>query len=176
MSSVRQGGGAAASAVEDEIDIEAAAVDASFDEFELFVAGIVAVVGKRGTGGTADGLDGEFGVGRVSRIVDGLLHGDFSFSEYVIYLKQRHKKGCWQMGSDYEMSYKYKLKLLFLKDILERHTDADHGLTHAELTVKLREWGISANERTLRDDLVALQEYADRMGLELTDNIKIDEG
>jgi len=80
------------------------------------------------------------------------------------------------MGSDYEMSYKYKLKLLFLKDILERYTDADHGLTHAELTVKLREWGIKANDRTLRDDLVALQEYADRMGLELTDNIRIDEG
>jgi len=80
------------------------------------------------------------------------------------------------MGSDYEMSYKYKLKLLFLKDILERYTDADHGRTHAELTVKLREWGIKANDRTLRDDLVALQEYADRMGLELTDNIRIDEG
>ena len=58
------------------------------------------------------------------------------------------------------MSYKYKLKLLFLRDILEKYTDADHGLTHAELTVKLREWGISANERTLRDDLIALQEYA----------------
>jgi len=50
-----------------------------------------------------------------------------------------HIKGCWYMGSDYEMSYKYKLKLLFLRDILEKYTDADHGLTHAELTVKLRE-------------------------------------
>ena len=46
MSSVRQGGGAAASVVEDEIDVEAAAVDARFDELELFVAGIAAVVGR----------------------------------------------------------------------------------------------------------------------------------
>ena len=80
------------------------------------------------------------------------------------------------MGSDYEMSYKYKLKLLFLRDILEKYTDADHGLTHAELTVKLREWGISANERTLRDDLIALQEYARITSGDLQDNIKYDEG
>ena len=75
----------AASAVEDKIDIEAAAVDARFDELELFVAGIAAVVGKRGMDRTADGLDGELGVG-IRGIVNGLLHGDFSFSEYVIYL------------------------------------------------------------------------------------------
>ena len=86
MSSVRQGGGAAALAVEDKINVEVAAVDARFDELELFVAGIAAVVGKRGTDRTADGLDGELGVGRVSRIVNGLLLGDFSFSENMIYL------------------------------------------------------------------------------------------
>ena len=86
MSSVRQGGGAAASAVEEKIDVEAAAVDARFDEFELFVASVAAVVGKGSAGRLADGLDADFRVVGIRGIVNGLLHGDFSFSEYVIYL------------------------------------------------------------------------------------------
>lgn len=76
------------------------------------------------------------------------------------------------MSEEGYITYSNKLKLLYLKDVLEKYTDAEHGLTHAELMAKLRACGVDVKERTLRDDLLALQDYMYGTEMELTDNIK----
>lgn len=52
-----------------------------------------------------------------------------------------------------------KLKLLYLMKILLEQTDEDHGLTIAQLAQKLEEWGVSAERKSLYDDLETLQVY-----------------
>lgn len=80
------------------------------------------------------------------------------------------------MAADENMLYQNKLKLLHLMEIFKKYTDAEHGLSHAELQAKLRERGLIVNDRTLRDDLLALHEYMVGTEMELTDNIKREEG
>lgn len=52
-----------------------------------------------------------------------------------------------------------KLKLLVLKDILMKHTDESHGLTTNELIEKLYAAGISAERKSIYDDLKMLESY-----------------
>lgn len=49
-------------------------------------------------------------------------------------------------------------RLLCLMDILLKETDASHGLTIRELTVKLDEAGFQVNRKTLYEDIKALQD------------------
>lgn len=56
-----------------------------------------------------------------------------------------------------------KMKLLYLSKILQERTDAYHGLTLSEISAALREYGISAERKSLYDDLEALKLY----GLEI---------
>lgn len=50
-----------------------------------------------------------------------------------------------------------KLKLLYLSRILEERTDHSHGLTLAEISSALREYNISAERKSLYDDIEALK-------------------
>lgn len=50
-----------------------------------------------------------------------------------------------------------KLKLHYLREILLKETDNEHGLTAAELMEKLREYGISVERRTLYNDIEMLK-------------------
>ena len=52
-----------------------------------------------------------------------------------------------------------KLKLLYLMKILLEQTDEDHGLTISQLAQKLEEWGVSAERKSLYDDLETLRVY-----------------
>ncbi len=55
-------------------------------------------------------------------------------------------------------SEKGKQKLIRLIEILIRYTDADHGLTMAEIIEKLSDYGISAERKSLYDDFMVLEE------------------
>ncbi len=50
-----------------------------------------------------------------------------------------------------------KLKLLYLARIFEERTDASHGMTLAEISGALREYDISAERKSLYDDIEALK-------------------
>ena len=52
-----------------------------------------------------------------------------------------------------------KLKLLYLKEILETQSDADHPLTAQSLIDLLAEKGIRAERKSIYSDMVCLQEY-----------------
>ena len=52
-----------------------------------------------------------------------------------------------------------KLKLLVLKDILMKHSDESHGLTINEIIEKLESYGISAERKSIYDDLRMLESY-----------------
>jgi len=52
-----------------------------------------------------------------------------------------------------------KLKLLYLRDILLTSTDEAHPLTGNQLIEKLAEYGISAERKTIYDDIEALRLY-----------------
>lgn len=52
-----------------------------------------------------------------------------------------------------------KLKLLVLKDILMSQSDEDHGLTVNEIIAKLETYGISAERKSIYDDLHMLEVY-----------------
>ncbi len=50
-----------------------------------------------------------------------------------------------------------KLKLIYLSRIFEERTDRYHGLTLSEISAALGEWGISAERKSLYDDIEALK-------------------
>ena len=52
-----------------------------------------------------------------------------------------------------------KLKLLYLMKILLENTDEDHGMTMPELIASLAGFGISAERKSLYDDIEALRLY-----------------
>ena len=51
---------------------------------------------------------------------------------------------------------KQKLKLIYLSRIFEERTDRYHGLTLSEISSALGEYGISAERKSLYDDIEAL--------------------
>lgn len=51
-----------------------------------------------------------------------------------------------------------KMKLFVLKDILERETDATHGITMARILELLSMRGIKAERKSIYDDLRAFRE------------------
>ena len=65
-----------------------------------------------------------------------------------------------------------KTKLLHLKDIFERYTDADHDITQAQVQEIMEKKHFILNTRTLHDDIEALQECLPDYGMELTNNVK----
>ncbi len=52
-----------------------------------------------------------------------------------------------------------KLKLLYLKKILEEKTDAAHPMTMAEILAALEEHGITAERKSIYDDLESLRDF-----------------
>ena len=54
-----------------------------------------------------------------------------------------------------------KLKLLVLLRFLQRRSDEDHPVTMAEMIVELARWGISAERKSLYDDLEALRAFGE---------------
>jgi len=106
----------------------------------------------------------------------GHLHCGFSFSVSVIYCRYSNARQGSYMKNESMLAFRNKLKLLYLKDVFERNTDIDHGLSHKELKELMQAIGIDINDRTLRDDITALQDYMQDVDMELTDNIKHEEG
>ncbi len=54
---------------------------------------------------------------------------------------------------------KSKLKLLYLKRILEEETDAEHGLTMPQIITRLNEYGIPAERKSVYRDFKTLREF-----------------
>lgn len=52
-----------------------------------------------------------------------------------------------------------KLKLLYLRQILEDETDADHGLTMPQLIARLEDYGVEAERKSIYRDLDTLREF-----------------
>ena len=50
-----------------------------------------------------------------------------------------------------------KLKLLYLSQILRKRTDEEHGLTVQQMIEALAEYGVSAERKSIYDDLEALR-------------------
>ena len=65
-----------------------------------------------------------------------------------------------------------KTKLLYIKEILERYTDAEHDLTQAQIQEILDKRGLAPKTRTLHDDLDSLQECLPDFSMELSNNVK----
>lgn len=65
-----------------------------------------------------------------------------------------------------------KTKLLYIKEILERYTDADHDITQVQIQEKLEKKHIDPKTRTLHDDIESLYECLPDFGMELTNNVK----
>ena len=57
-----------------------------------------------------------------------------------------------------------KLKILYLLKILTENTDEDHALTMAQLIEMLREYGVSAERKSIYDDLEALRTFGVEIG------------
>ena len=58
-----------------------------------------------------------------------------------------------------------KLKLIYLSKILTERTDRFHGLTLSEIAAALGEYGISAERKSLYDDIEALKLYGYRIAV-----------
>lgn len=56
-------------------------------------------------------------------------------------------------------SYNQKLKLLYLVKILERETDENHPLSASALIKELENYGISAERKSIYDDIAYLQDF-----------------
>lgn len=69
-------------------------------------------------------------------------------------------------------NFRNKLKLLYLKQILEKHTDSENGLSHAEIMEMMQREGLDVQPRTLRDDIQCLQDAAEDFDLRIETNIK----
>ena len=52
-----------------------------------------------------------------------------------------------------------KLKLLYLSEILQKQTDEDHALTLNQIIAELQRYGISAERKSLYDDIEALRVF-----------------
>lgn len=62
-----------------------------------------------------------------------------------------------------------KLKLLYLYDILKKETDEDHGITMAEIIKKLEALNVTAERKSIGDDLKQLETLNIEVILEKTD-------
>ncbi|MBQ9129873.1 MAG: WYL domain-containing protein, partial [Clostridia bacterium] len=51
-----------------------------------------------------------------------------------------------------------KLRILYLLEILKRRTDETHSLTTAQLITALARYGVTADRKTIYDDLQALED------------------
>lgn len=54
---------------------------------------------------------------------------------------------------------KAKIKVLYLLKILQEETDAEHGLTMTQILTRLAEYGVSAERKSIYDDIKALREF-----------------
>lgn len=65
-----------------------------------------------------------------------------------------------------------KLKLLYVKEILEKYTDDDNYLSTKEIIDKLADYGISAERKSIYDDIECLKYYGLDIITEKTDSNK----
>lgn len=56
-------------------------------------------------------------------------------------------------------SSKAKIKVLYLWKILQEETDAEHGLTMAQIIARLAEYGVPAERKSVYNDIKALREF-----------------
>lgn len=52
-----------------------------------------------------------------------------------------------------------KLRILYTKQLLEEQTDSEHGLSVSDINEALERLGVSADRKTVYDDLMRLEEY-----------------
>jgi len=76
------------------------------------------------------------------------------------------------MANDGLRNFRNKLKLLYLKQILETYTDKENGLSHADIMDKMEQKGLDVQPRTLRDDIQCLQDAAEDFDMRVGTNIK----
>ena len=76
------------------------------------------------------------------------------------------------MANDGLRNFRNKLKLLYLKQILETYTDKENGLSHAEIMELMERKGLDVQPRTLRDDIQCLQDAAEDFDMCIGTNIK----
>jgi len=68
---------------------------------------------------------------------------------------------------------KNKLRMLYLKEILERRSDSEQGISHEEIMKQLKLKGIDVHPRTLRDDLYCLRDNAADFDMTIENNIPL---
>ncbi len=68
---------------------------------------------------------------------------------------------------------KNKLRMLYLKEILERRSDCEQGISHEEIMQQLKLKGIDVHPRTLRDDLYCLRDNATDFDMTIENNIQL---
>lgn len=76
------------------------------------------------------------------------------------------------MANDGLRNFRNKLKLLYLKQILETYTDKENGFSHADIMDKMEQKRLDVQPRTLRDDIQCLQDAAKDFGIRIETNIK----
>ena len=76
------------------------------------------------------------------------------------------------MANDGLRNFRNKLKLLYLKQILETYTDKENGLSHAEIMELMERKGLDVQPRTLRDDIQCLQDAAEDFDMCIGTNIQ----
>lgn len=54
---------------------------------------------------------------------------------------------------------KAKLKVLYLWKILQEETDAEHGLSMTQILERLASYGISAERKSIYDDIKTLRDF-----------------
>lgn len=64
-------------------------------------------------------------------------------------------------------SSRQKQKLLYIMQMLIERTDENHGLTVAQIIEELESMGISAERKSVYDDLEVLEQFGDSFGFEL---------
>lgn len=66
---------------------------------------------------------------------------------------------CLQGVSVVAYNSKAKIKILYLMKILQEETDAEHGLTMAQIIERLAEYGVPAERKSVYDDIKVLREF-----------------
>ena len=62
-------------------------------------------------------------------------------------------------GGERSVTYKAKLKTLYVKQILEEETDAEHGLSMRQIIERLEQFDIKAERKSVYRDIEVLREF-----------------
>lgn len=119
-------------------------------------------------------VDADTGInGAIAILYKNLLHKNLlSYLKYGIVALSRN---CVAGAGSMEMKKdgKNKLRMLYLKEILERRSDCEQGISHEEIMQQLKLKGIDVHPRTLRDDLYCLRDNAADFDMTIENNIQL---